>query len=72
MEAHDELISRQLAHMNAARRLIVGMLEYPDARVGLEKLARFHIARAGTLAKELCRPSAGTLPCEVDRQTLAG
>lgn len=45
------------AHVAAARRLRAGMAHYPEARRGLAKCARFHTARAATLAREIC---AGT------------
>ena len=57
-EVRDELIRDQLAHIGAARRLRAAMREYGRLR-GLERLAQEHIARAGTLAMEIC--SAGRL-----------
>lgn len=49
----DDPVTMQKAHIAAVRRLRAGAKEFPEARSGLEKLARFHIARAATLALEL-------------------
>lgn len=51
----ESLVRRQKAHIVAIQRLRAGAREFPEARRGLEKLARPHIAKAATLAAEICR-----------------
>jgi hypothetical protein len=50
---HDDRQRRAEAHFAAARRLGDGMREHPGMR-GLARAWRFHVARAATLATELC------------------
>jgi hypothetical protein len=57
-ERQDELITRQRAHFDAARRQRDAALAYPEASRGFLRSARFHIARAGTLAAEICSGAA--------------
>lgn len=61
MEAPERLIAKQLAHLDAARRIKAGMEQHAEARVGLGKCLDFHVARARTLAGALCEltPAAG-------------
>lgn len=56
--AQDERITKAIAHFQAARRLRDGVGRHPEARRGLRKCARFHTARAATLASEICRKTA--------------
>lgn len=59
--AQDELVRRQRAHLAAARRQREAALAYPEASRGFLRSARFHAARAGTLAGEICRGAASGL-----------
>lgn len=49
-----EMVRKQRAHFQAARRLRKGMIDFPGARVGLEKLAAHHLAEAANIAVQLC------------------
>lgn len=52
--SQDERTRRQIAHFTAARRLVDGMKEHPEARAGLGRALDFHTAKARALASELC------------------
>ena len=54
MEGRHEVAERLSAHMDAARRLRAGIERYPEARRGLQACLRHHVARAATLAHEIC------------------
>lgn len=72
MEAQDRQIETMRSSFAAVLRLRKGMKDYPHASAGLGRLAHMHVRRLAALSAELCRPSAATLPCEDDRQALAG
>lgn len=73
MEARDELTTRQKAHMAAVRRLLNGIVDYPEVARGLGKLAALHMTRADEIEAALARASsAATLGREVDRQSATG
>lgn len=51
--ADERRLAKMQAHMAAARRLRAGMVRHPEARGGLVRCLRFHMARAATLADEI-------------------
>jgi hypothetical protein len=51
----DDPVAQQRECIDAVRRLKRGMVEYPDARQGLERCAELHIRRAGELAVRIAR-----------------
>lgn len=62
----DDPVARQKAHIAAVRRLRAGAGSFPEARAGLEKLARYHLARVAALAEEIC--SGPRLPAQPETQ----
>jgi hypothetical protein len=53
MEGTERRLATMGAHVDAARRLRAGVARHPEARRGLSRCLRFHLAGAATLANEI-------------------
>lgn len=65
MREKDDSVSRLRAHFGAARRLTEAARADPKARAGFLKAARLNVAKAATLAEDICggaRRETGAAP----------
>ena len=60
MEAgrQNEVVNQLRAHVDAARRQRQAAMQHPQARDGFLKAAHWYVARAATLAGEICTGAA--------------